>query len=76
MNIWTFMNIKVQGYSLTVVEGHSDSRFSNFFSLETARPIETKFYVVLPCDEGIKMNINGLSHMTKMATIPIYGEKL
>ena len=59
------MDIKGQGYSLTFVEGHSDSKFSNFFSLETARPIETKFYVEPSCDEGIKININNLCHMTK-----------
>ena len=39
------MNIKGQGYSLTLVQGHSDSAFSNVFSLETARPIEDKFHV-------------------------------
>ena len=37
------MNIRGQGHSLTFVEGHSDSTFSNFFSLETAKPIEAKF---------------------------------
>ena len=39
------MNIKGQGHSLTIVQGHSDSTFSNFFSLETDRPIEAKFHV-------------------------------
>ena len=44
------MNIKGQGNSLTLVQGHSDSTFSNFFSLETARPIEAKFHVDHPWD--------------------------
>ena len=68
------MIIKGQGYSLTFVEGHSDSdsTFSNFFSLETTRPIEAKFYVEPPWDEGMKANTNGLCHMTKMAAMPIY----
>ena len=39
------MNIKGQGHSLTLVQAHSDSTFSNFFSWETAMPIEAKFHV-------------------------------
>ena len=37
------MNIKGQGHSLTFVQGHSDSTFSNFISLETHIPIEANF---------------------------------
>ena len=37
------MNIKGQGNSLTLVQGHSDSTFSNFFFLETAWPTKVKF---------------------------------
>ena len=40
MSTGTYMNIKGQGYSLTLAQGHSDSTFSNFFSLETAGLIE------------------------------------
>ena len=50
--------------------------FSNFFSLETARPIEAKFHVEPPRDEGMKVNTNGLYHMTKMAAMPTYGKEL
>ena len=39
------MIIKGQGHSLTFVQGHSDSTFSNFFLLETAWPIEATFQV-------------------------------
>ena len=35
----------LKGHSLTLDQGYSDSTFSNFFSLETARPIEVKFDV-------------------------------
>ena len=70
------MNIKCQGHSLTLVQGHSDSTFSNFFFLETAWPIEAKFYVEPPWDGGTKVWSNGLGHMTKMATMPIYGKNL
>ena len=62
------MNIKGQGHSLTLVRGHSDSTCSNFFFLETARPIEAKFHVEPPWD--------GLGHMTNMAVMPIYGKNL
>ena len=48
------MNIKGQGRPLTLVQGHSDSTFSNFFFLETAWSIEAKFYVEPPWDGGTK----------------------
>ena len=40
---------------MTFVQGHSDSTFANFFSLETARPIEAKFHVEPPWDGGTKV---------------------
>ena len=49
------MNIKGQGHSMISVQGHSDSTFSNFFSLETAEPIEAKFHVQTPWDWGTKI---------------------
>ena len=66
------MNIKDQGHSLTLVQGHSDSMFSNFSSLESARLIEAKFHVEPPWDEGTKVCSNGPGHMTNMAAMPIY----
>ena len=44
------VNIKGQSHSLTLVQGHSDSTFSSFFSLETARLIEATFHVQAPWD--------------------------
>ena len=70
------MTIKGQGRLLTFVLGHSDSTFSNFFFLETARPIAAKFYVEPPWDVGTKVCSNGPGHMTKMAAIPIYVKNL
>ena len=70
------MNIKGQGHSLTFGKSHSDSTFSNFFSLETARPIETKFHVEPPWYEGMKDCSNGPGHMTDIAVMPIYGKNL
>ena len=50
--------------------------FSNFFSLETARPIEAKFHVEPPCDGAMKVCSNGPGHITNMADMPIYGKNL
>ena len=71
MNLY---DIKGQGLSLTLVQGHSDSTFSNFFSLETARLIEARFHVELPWDGEMNVNTNELRHMTKMADMSIYGK--
>ena len=70
------MNIKGQGNSLTLVQGHSDSTFSSFFSLETARSIVAKFHMARPWDGGMKVYSNGPGHMTSMAAVPIYGKNL
>ena len=44
------MDIKDQGHLLTLVQGHSDSTFLNFFCSETAKPIEAKFHTEPPWD--------------------------
>ena len=61
---------------MTLVQCHSDSTFANFFSLETAKPIEAIFYLEPPWDGGMKICSNGPGHMTNMAVTPIYGNKL
>ena len=70
------MNIRYQGHSLTFIQGHSDSTFSNFFSLEPAKSVEAKFHVEPPWDGVMKKNTNGLCHMTKMAAMSIYGKNI
>ena len=50
--------------------------FSNIFSTKTALSIKAKFYVEPPGEEGTKVYINGPGHMTKVATMPIYGKNL
>ena len=60
------MNIKGQGHSLTLVLGHSDSIFPNFFSLETTRLIEANFMRSLFWMGGTKACSNGPGHMTKI----------
>ena len=51
------------------------SKFSNISS-ETTRPIEAKFHVEPPGDGGMEVCSNNTGHMTKMATMPIYGKNL
>ena len=68
------MNIKGH-HPLTLVQGHSDSTFSNFFFLETL-PIEARFQMGPPRDGGTKFYSNGSGRMTNMAAMPIYGKNL
>ena len=70
------MNIEGQGHSLTLVQGHSDSTFSNFFSFKIVKPIEAKFLVKPPWDVRMKVCSNDLGHMTSMAAMLIYGINL
>ena len=70
------MNIKGPGHSSTLVQGHSDSTFSNFFSIETAVPVEAKFHVEPGWDGGMKDCSNGPGHMTNIAAMPIYGKNM
>ena len=50
------------------------STISNIFSSETTGHIELKFHMETPKDGGTKVCSNGPGHMTKMATMPIYGK--
>ena len=52
------------------------STFSNIFSSETTGPIEAKFHMEPPWDGRTKVCSNDPGHMTKMATMPIYGKNL
>ena len=47
--------------------------YSKIFS-EIARPIKAKFYIKHLYEMGINMYIINPGHMTKMATLPIYGK--
>ena len=70
------MNIKGQGHSLTLDQGHSDSTFSNLFCLEIARPSEAKLHVEPPWNRRMKVRSNGPGHMTNMAAMLIYDKHL
>ena len=40
MSTWSYMNIIRQGHSLTLVQGHLDSTFSNFFMHPTSKKLQ------------------------------------
>ena len=50
--------------------------FSKIVFSENPWPIKAKFYVEPPWEGGTKVCINGPGHMTKMATMSIYGKPL
>ena len=52
------------------------STFSNIYSSETTEPIKVKFHMEPPWGGGTKVCSTGQGHMTKMATMPIYGKNL
>ena len=52
------------------------STFSNDFSSETTGPIATKVHMQPTGKGGKKVYIFGPGHMTKMASMPIYGKNL
>ena len=72
MNLYEYQRSR----SFIDLGGHSDSTFCNYFSLETARPIEAKFHVKPPLNGGTKGCSNCPGHMTSMAAMPIYGKNL
>ena len=68
------MTIQGRSHSLTFVQGHLDSTFSNFFPSKNTRQFEAKFVTEPPWDVGMKICSNVLGHMTKMASRPICGK--
>ena len=52
------------------------STFSNVFSSKLTRQIEAKLHMEPPWDWRTIIYLNGPSHMTKVAAMPIYGKNL
>ena len=50
------------------------STHQNIVSSETTRPFELKFHMKTPYDRLAKIYTNCTGHMSKMATMPIYGK--
>ena len=72
----TFMNIKGQGHSLILDQGHSDSTFWNFFSWETVSRLKPNFIWIFHKNGETKVYSNGPGHMIKMAAMLIYGKNI
>ena len=70
------MSIKGQGHSLTLVKDHSDFKVKTCFSQKQFGDFGTKVHMKAYGRTGMKICINELGHMTKMAAMPIYGKKL
>ena len=51
------------------------STHQNIVSSETNRPFELKFHIKTPYDRLAKIYTKCTGHITKMATMPIYGNK-
>ena len=62
------------GHALASVRRPSSSTISKIFSSETTWPIKAKLHVEHPQERGMKVYLNGLGHVTKMAAMPIYGK--
>ena len=61
-------------FSAKVAHIGVSSTHQNIVSLETARPFELKFHMTTPYDRLAKIYTKSIGHMSKMATMPIYGK--
>ena len=69
------MSIKGHGHSLTLVKDHSHFKVKTCFSRKQLGDFGTKVHMKAYGRMGMKIYINELCHMTKMAAMPIYGKK-
>ena len=75
VSTWIHMSTRGQDHCLTFVQGHSDLYFQT--SSSAAKPLcpsNPKFHIEVLWVERTKICSNGPGHMTKMATMPIYGK--
>ena len=65
-------------FALSVKVAHLvvPSIYKNIVFSQTIGPIELKFPVKTPYDKSAKLYTKYVGHMTKMATMPIYGKNL
>ena len=74
--VYIFVQYSIGGPLSSVCVYVCMSSFSNIFSSETTGPIEARFHMEPPWDEGTKVCSNSLGHMTKMTVMPIYSKNL
>ena len=65
---------KGQGHSLTLVKNHSDFKVKTFFSQKVGR-FGIKVHMKARGRMEMKIYINELGHVTKVAAMPIYGKQ-
>ena len=76
MDINKFQRSRLTFYfSATVAHIGVPSTHLNIVSSEPTRPTELKFHMKTPHGRLAKIYTNCTGHMTKMATMPIYGKK-
>ena len=73
MAIKKVSKVKVDLSAKVAYVGSPFNILKQFFFLETNRPVELKFHMGAPYDRLAKIYTNCSGHMTKMATMPIYG---
>ena len=61
-------------FSAKVAHTGIPSTHENIVSSGTTRPFELKFHMKTPYDRLAKICTNCTGHMTKIATMPIYGK--
>ena len=78
MSLWSWVSIKGQGHSLTLIKGHSDFKVKTCFSQnsKTVGSFGTKLHMKAWGRIGMKSYTNELGHMTNMAALPEYGKNL
>ena len=76
MQLTEFMNLYEYQRSRSFIDLGPMSLRLNIFKFLSLRNCLAKFYVEPPLDGGTKVWSNGLGHMTKMATMTIYGKNL
>ena len=59
--------MRVQDHCLTLDIVHLQLKIKTCFSSESTGPIKAKLHVKYPEEGGIRVYLNGLGHMTKMA---------
>ena len=70
-----FVSIQGKGYFLTLAQGHLHMKIKTFFFSETVRPFLTKFCMKAFRYKSKKIYQHDARHITKMATLCIYGKK-
>ena len=73
-SLFCFFHIVLNGFEEASRFGEYYPEIFEFTTNRNIMSAKAKFYVEPPWEGGTKVCINGPGHMTKMATMPIYGK--